>query len=318
MTRRSATTGYSKRWANLLANKEAQFEFAHLSVLGHRGGGWDFPNWVQGIREALVETSGSKRAGRRLVDGAARSCAEHAENAQRVWRNVSGDITEQYQISYIELNKELRSTRSATSSRRSTVKGVRLDVFDLVNALLKPKGLQLKHMWRDAAQALELRRDRKDERLHPAGDDHPTPESTVHRNTCIFCCQGQEKTVRDPDGTRRKEILIRDVAEFEMRWNAAVDALEDAIKVLRHPQEYGAVGSAFFPMSRFCRCSRRSRTHVENTSAPARQLDAQRKLRHWYWASVFNNRYSGSVESTSARDFLDLKAWFDDDAAEPA
>ena len=48
-----------------------------------------------------------------------------------------------------------------------------------------------------------------------------------------------------------------------------------------------------------------------------RQLDAQRKLRHWYWASVFTNRYSGSVESTSARDYLDVKAWFDDDAAEP-
>jgi hypothetical protein len=32
---------------------------------------------------------------------------------------------------------------------------------------------------------------------------------------------------------------------------------------------------------------------------------------------VFTNRYSGSVESTSARDFLDLKAWFDGDNAEP-
>jgi len=47
------------------------------------------------------------------------------------------------------------------------------------------------------------------------------------------------------------------------------------------------------------------------------RLDAQRKIRHWYWASVFNNRYSGAVESTSARDFIDLKAWIDDNAAEP-
>ena len=48
-----------------------------------------------------------------------------------------------------------------------------------------------------------------------------------------------------------------------------------------------------------------------------RQLDAQRKLRHWYWASVFTNRYSGSVESVSISDYRDVKAWFDDDAAEP-
>jgi hypothetical protein len=49
-----------------------------------------------------------------------------------------------------------------------------------------------------------------------------------------------------------------------------------------------------------------------------RQLDAQRKLRHWYWSSVFTNRYSGSVESTTSRDFLDVKAWFEDDKAAPA
>ena len=33
---------------------------------------------------------------------------------------------------------------------------------------------------------------------------------------------------------------------------------------------------------------------------------------------MFTNRYSGSVESTTARDFLDVKASIEDDAAEPA
>jgi hypothetical protein len=50
---------------------------------------------------------------------------------------------------------------------------------------------------------------------------------------------------------------------------------------------------------------------------PARRLDAQRKIRHWYWASVFTNRYSGSVESTAARDFIDVRAWLADDVVEP-
>jgi hypothetical protein len=51
---------------------------------------------------------------------------------------------------------------------------------------------------------------------------------------------------------------------------------------------------------------------------PANQgLNAQRKIRHWYWASVFMNRYSGSIESTSARDYLDVEAWLKDDTAEP-
>ena len=33
---------------------------------------------------------------------------------------------------------------------------------------------------------------------------------------------------------------------------------------------------------------------------------------------MFTNRYSGSVESTTARDFLDVKAWMEDDSLEPA
>src|SRR5207237_780083 len=106
------------------------------------------------------------------------------------------------------------------------------------------------------------------------------------------------------------------IVDFEARWNSAVDALEGAIKVLRHPQEYGAVKSSFLPYVSILPVVAALRAHAK-TLLPARQLDARRKLRHWYWASVFTNRYSGSVESTSARDFLDLKAWFEDDTAEP-
>jgi hypothetical protein len=132
-----------------------------------------------------------------------------------------------------------------------------------------------------------------------------------------FLLPGQEKSVRDPDNTRRKEVLIPDIADFEEQWNVAVDALEDAIKVLRHPQEYGAVSSTFLPYVSILPVFASLRSHAKSL-LPQRQLDARRKLRHWYWASVFTNRYSGSVESTTARDFLDLKAWFDDDGAEPA
>ncbi len=43
----------------------------------------------------------------------------------------------------------------------------------------------------------------------------------------------------------------------------------------------------------------------------------QTKIRKWYWASIFTNRYSSSVESTSSKDFQDLKKWFDNDDYEP-
>ena len=70
-------------------------------------------------------------------------------------------------------------------------------------------------------------------------------------------------------------------------------------------------------MLQFFQYSRHFRQDVK-ASPPEIQLDAQRKIRHWYWASVFLNRYSGSVTVNSARDFLDVRRWIRNDAAEPA
>jgi hypothetical protein len=297
----------------VLANKEAQFA-EHLfpfSIVGATG--WELPNWVQGY-EAFWKS--------KLTEAEATGNDELAQQAQNYCANAKSfgellqGITGQYQVSYIELDKDLKVDKVCDIFTQINSRGVRLDVFDLVNALLKPKGLPLKQMWRDAAPRLE---EVETEKMNVY---ILQVMSILRQGYCspmylYFLLPGQEKSVRDPDGTRRKEVLIPDIAEFEFRWNAAVDALEGAIKVLKHPQEYGAVSSNFLPYVSILPVFAALRTHSKTLQA-ARQLDAHRKLRHWYWASVFNNRYSGSVESTSARDFLDMKAWFDDDSAEPA
>ena len=38
-------------------------------------------------------------------------------------------------------------------------------------------------------------------------------------------------------------------------------------------------------------------------------VSAHHKLKEWYWASVFGERYSSSVESTSAADFQSVSRW---------
>jgi hypothetical protein len=62
-----------------------------------------------------------------------------------------------------------------------------------------------------------------------------------------FLLPGQKKPVRDPDGTRREEILIPDTGDFTKRWDQAVDALEKAIDMLRHPQEFGVIAARYIP-----------------------------------------------------------------------
>lgn len=302
----------TKRWAKVLGNQSSQYaeHLFPLSVVG--AGGWDLPNWVQGYEKFWGEKA---KAASDSGDAAADQFARHAENAKAFGEHLKG-ITEQYQISYIELDQDLGVDKVCDIFTQINSRGVRLDAFDLVNALLKPKGLQLKHLWRSAAPRLEFV-DTEKMNVYILQVMSILRQAYCSPKYLYFLLPGQEKPVRDTDGTRRKEILIPDIGDFERRWNEAVGALEKAINLLRHPQEFGAISSNYLPYVSILPIFAALQAHVKTLPAH-RQLDAQRKIRHWYWASVFTNRYSGSVESTAARDFLDVKSWLDDDSAEPA
>ena len=304
---------WTRRAEKLLNNTAEQYEnhMFPLAVIGQSG--WALPNWVQGYeqhwqeRNAVARESGD--------ESAAETTARNVDNAKSFGEHLKG-ITEQYQIAYIELDRDLEIDKVCDIFTQINSRGIRLDVFDLVNALLKPKGLQLKHMWREAESRLDfVETERMNVYLLQV-------MSILRQAYCspkylYYLLPGQPKKVREPDGSLREEVLVPDVADFETRWDVAVDAMERAIDLLRHPQEFGAIASQYLPYVSILPAFAALNAAVRKLPA-SRQLDAQRKLRHWYWASVFTNRYSGSVESTSARDFLDVKAWFENESAEPA
>lgn len=302
----------SRRWKKILSDPINQYSehIFPLSIVGL--GGWELGNWVQGYEQFWKEKAvAAKSAGD--VE-AAKEAQQHAKNAKD-FGVLLKEITEQYQIAYIELDKELSVDKICDIFTQTNSRGVRLDAFDLINALLRPKGLQLKKMWREAAPKLEFVETSK------MNVYILQVMSIIRQGYCspkylYFLLPGQEKPIRESDGTLGKEILIPDVSDFEKRWKNAVGALENAVKLLKHPQEFGAIKSNFLPYVSILPIFAALQAHAKSLPAP-RQLDAQRKIRFWYWASVFTNRYSGSVESTSARDFLDVKAWVESDEASP-
>ena len=296
-----------------LETAEAQYEKHKfpLAVVGQ--GDRAIVKWSQGYEEYWKSREASAlKAEDATGAGAAR---QHTENAQMFDKHLEG-ITQQFQISYIELDQELELDKVCDIFTQINSRGIRLDVFDLINALLKPKGLQLKYLWREAAPRLDfVETDRMNVYILQV-------MSILRQGYCspkylYYLLPGQEKKVRDVDGSLRKEVLITNISEFAKQWDAAVEALQRAIDLLRHPQEFGAISSQYLPYVSILPAFAALQFAARRLPA-IRQLDAQRKVRHWYWASVFTNRYSGSVESMSARDYLDVKAWFDDDTSEPA
>ena len=303
----------SKRFLKILNDREIQFSqhIFPLSVVGAEG--WELPNWVQDYEQYWKNAATDAK---NTDDEEAVNLAEmHAENAKIFGKHLK-DITNQYQVSYIELDQELELDKVCDIFTQINSRGIRLDVFDLINALLVPKGINLKHMWREAEARLEFV-DSERMNVYILQVMSILRQAYCSPKYLYFLLPGQEKPIRDPDGTRHKEILVPDVNDFEKRWNQAVDSLENAIKMLRHPQEFGAVSSKYLPYISILPPFAALQAYVKTCSSGL-QLDAQRKIKHWYWAAVFTNQYSGSVESTSARDFLDVKTWIETDMEEPA
>jgi len=304
---------HTKKFTKVLASEALQFE-AHIFPLSvFSAGGWGLPNWIQNYEKYWRAKHTQAVADERPDDAAIAEL--NAENAIAFGETLKA-LTEEYQISYIELDEDIGVDKVCDIFTQINSKGVQLDVFDLINALLKPKDVQLKHMWRQASERLEF-----------AGTDKMNVYvlqviSILKQAYCspkylYFLLPGQKKPVRDPDGTRREEILISDTDEFTARWNEAVNALEKAIEKLRHPQEFGAITARYIPYVSILPAFAAMQAHLKTCPADIR-LTAQQKIRLWYWASVFLKRYSGSVESTSARDFLDMKRWIKADSAEPS
>jgi hypothetical protein len=304
---------WTQRWSKILGDVEAQYAEHIFPLSIFSAGMFALPNWLQGYERFWLAQAA--QTGENNPNEHNRLATSHAKNAKSFGEHIQA-ITEQYQISYIELDKDLEVDKVCDIFTQINSRGIRLDVFDLMNALLKPKGLKLKQMWHDAAPKLEFV---ETERMNVY---ILQVMSILRQAYCspkylYFLLPGQEKPVRDPDGTRRKEVLVPDVVDFENRWKAALSALEGAINLLRHPQEFGAISSDYLPYISILPVFAALQAQLKSMP-PSQQLNGQRKIRHWYWASVFTNRYSGAVESTSARDYLDLRAWLENDDTEPA
>lgn len=302
----SGTEGWeSVRWPTERQYAEHYFP---LAVVG--AGGWDLRNWVQGYiahwqkRAQEAETAVEREAAER-----------HARNAVTFGDHVKS-ITETFQISYIELDRELEIEKVCDIFTQINSKGVRLDVFDLLNALLKPKEVQLKSLWREAAPRLEFIEGGK-LNVYILQVMSLIRQSYCSPKYLYYLLPGVERKTRREDGSFERQVMVHSAEEFHQRWNDAVAALEYAIERLRNPHEFGVTNSSYLPYYAILPVFAAALSEVKGQPSGNR-LPADGRFRLWYWASIFTNRYSASSETTAARDIQDLRTWFANETSEPS
>lgn len=301
------------KWKNILNTPSELYErhIFPMSVLGK--GAWEIIPWIEGYSRHWQGKADQARLEEQ--EDAASEMETFAEVGKAFGSEVK-ELLRDYQISYIELDKDIEVAKVCDIFTQINSKGVQLDIFDLLNALLRPKDVRLKEIWREAQPRLEfLQSDRANVYVLQV-------MSILKQGYCspkylYYLLPGQARSLRDEDGTKRTEILIRSGDEFKAAWHQSVTAIESSIKVLRNPRDYGAISSSYIPYPSIVPALSAIRQHVEN-SPELSGSDTKKKIRKWYWASIFTSRYSSSVESTSRRDFIELQAWFRDDEKEPA
>ncbi|REJ88785.1 MAG: DUF262 domain-containing protein [Planctomycetota bacterium] len=304
---------WTKRLLNkLMGSEELQFASHRfpLSVVG--AGGFALPNWLQDYTKYWRDkVTAAEKCG---DEQAAEQAEVHAQNALK-FADMMQAIVEQYQISFNELHRDLPIDKVCDIFTQINSRGVQLDIFDLMNAMLKPKDIQLKGLYRDAKPRLEFAGSGRTN-IYVLQVMSIRKQAYCSPRYLYYLIPGREKSLRLPDGTRKKEILVADESEFRKQWKIAVDAMEKALNRLKHPQEYGVISPDYLPYASILPVFTALDLHVSELP-PQERMKAQQKLRFWYWSSVFTNRYSGQTESLSRRDYLDVTAWINGEKDEP-
>lgn len=309
---------------SLLENEKEQFKLHKfpLKIMGLNNG-HSLYQWTDGYEKFW------KRKHKKLTKSKANDLSEkklkilnskisHAERAVQCatdFKDLAVRVLNNYQIAYIELADDIPVPKVCDIFTQINSRGVRLDIFDLLNAMLVPENIQLKLLWREA-----------EDRLKFATSDKMNVYvlqvmSMIKQNYCspkylYFLLPDNKKIIRDADGQRSSTILVRDAAEFLALWKTSVDCIEASLKLIGNAQEYGVTSSKYLPYVSILPVFSAIQSHIKGL-APNLQMTAQGKAKRWYWAAVFLNRYSGSVESTAARDYSDFKKWIVDEANEP-
>ncbi len=302
---------WTRRGTNLLANRDEQFaqRLFPLATIGDDSTLFPIPEWFQGYEQFWTAVRD---------DATLPTEQEEAERSIEQGREFLAHLKEMltdYQVAYIELDQDLEIDKICDTFTRINTRGIRLDVFDLMNALLRPKDVRLKDMWREVAPDLEFIRS-DNANVYVLQVMSLLVQEYCSPKYIYYLLPGAKRRFRAADGSLTDHVLISDGDDFTRRWSESVEIIKRAVARLSHPQDFGAISPRFLPYVSIVPAFSAA-LHAAAAAPPADRLAANLKVRDWYWASVFTNRYSGSVESTAARDVLDVKQWIEDDDAKP-
>ncbi|MBN1815558.1 MAG: DUF262 domain-containing protein [Anaerolineae bacterium] len=178
-------------------------------------------------------------------------------------------------------------------------RGVRLSVYDLLTARLYKYGIDQHRLWEEAVESHEL--------LGQFSDGKPDEYGVYVLRTIAL--------MRSLDVKGKTLINVRP-QHYERDWRRAVASMEKALQRLTSTSSdgFGVFDERWAPYSTMISPLTAMIYAIESQKLDHR---AYKLMRRWYWASVFQERYAGAVESTIYRDYQDFLSAMADPTFEP-
>lgn len=216
-----------------------------------------------------------------------------------------------YSLPVIALSKDTSKEAVCLVFEKVNTGGVTLNVFELVTASFAAESFQLREDWHAREERLE--------RDYPVlGDLEPdqflqvvTLLATYDRRSRALASDADPERL-PPVACRRREILRLSLDEYKRWREVAEDGFVRAAKFLGDQYVFASWDVPY-------------RTQLVPLAAILALLDRsgesfnkQQQLARWYWCGVMGEMYGSAVETTFARDLVEVLEWLLHDGPEPS
>ncbi|MGA2467475.1 MAG: hypothetical protein ABSH06_24420, partial [Thermodesulfobacteriota bacterium] len=250
----------------------------------------EYDDWVDEFEDYLRKNNYEDSSFRRLVRPIERKL-------RLVWYD--------YEVPFISIPKTMDIGQVSDIFEKINTKGEPLDTFDLLIARMYKYKIELKKIW--------------DKTL--ASNEFIKMYNKKISKMPIYIFQALSLIREKNSSCKRKDImniynLVYEQSElkFEDDWRDMCDYISDAIKMIEDLSDgFGVKDAVSVPFAPTIPILAALFKYISERNDKAQCI---KKIRQWYWASVFSNSYSSSVDSQLTTDFKQLKQWFDDDKNE--
>lgn len=194
---------------------------------------------------------------------------------------------------------------------RINQKGMRLSIFDLMNAFVYPHGIELKKYWDDVSDDFK--------NTDPKMNEYQLKQMSLFKQDyCsakyVYYLVPSKSIKKKKSGSMENTILIKNKDEFLSLWNASMENTRKVFTRLKNVgiDDFGAISNDYIPNTTMIPVMGAFLWEYESnykSKVPHEKMVAV--LKKWYWSAIISNDYSGSSDSVMSEDFRDFKKWLD-------